>query len=109
MILVIGGAYQGKYDFVKNILGIEADRILNGFHITVKNCLKEGKSIEDILNYVYNEGYQVVISDEIGCGIVPLDIEDRQWREITGRCLCALAKKSSRVYRVHCGIATILK
>ena len=52
---------------------------------------------------------KIIISDEISSGIVPLKKEDRMWREETGRCLQFLSKESSSVYRVFCGIPTIIK
>ena len=52
---------------------------------------------------------KIIISDEISSGIVPLKKEDRMWREETGRCLQYLSKESSCVYRVFCGISTIIK
>ena len=50
-----------------------------------------------------------MICDELGCGVVPMDDEDRAWRERTGRLLCDLAAKADRVDRVFCGIPMRLK
>ena len=52
---------------------------------------------------------KIIICDEISSGIVPLKKEDRMWREETGRCLQYLSKESSCVYRIFCGIPTIIK
>ena len=51
----------------------------------------------------------IVICDELGCGVVPMDYEDRAWRERTGRLLSDLAANASRVDRVFCGIPMRLK
>jgi len=51
----------------------------------------------------------VIISDEIGCGIVPMDRFDRLWRDITGKILVKTAKISENVFRVTCGIANKIK
>jgi len=51
----------------------------------------------------------VIVADEIGCGVVPVDRNDRTWREATGRALCVLAQKSENVTRVVCGIGVCIK
>ena len=64
------------------------------------------KNIKENINLFKDK---IIISDEISSGIVPLKKEDRMWREETGRCLQYLSKESSCVYRVFCGISTIIK
>ncbi len=51
----------------------------------------------------------VIISDEIGCGIVPIGSFDRCWREVTGRVLTRLAARAEGVYRVTCGLERKIK
>ena len=51
----------------------------------------------------------IIICDDISSGIVPLKKEDRIWREETGKCLQYLSKESSKVYRVFCGIPSVIK
>ena len=51
----------------------------------------------------------IVICDEVGCGVVPMDREDRSWRERVGRTCCRLAERASAVYRVTCGLGVRLK
>ena len=51
----------------------------------------------------------VIISNELGYGIVPIEKKDRIWRESVGRlCTCAAAR-ADEVVRVVCGIGMILK
>lgn len=50
-----------------------------------------------------------IISDEIGCGIVPIDKADREYREQTGRLLTEIAKKCESVERIICGIPCRIK
>lgn len=109
MILVIGGAYQGKYRFVKNNICSDESKIFNCFHSEMKKYIDEGKEPKNLVNEIFNKGYEVVISDEIGCGIVPIKSCDREWREETGKALCDIAKKSKQVWRVYCGIGTLIK
>lgn len=103
MILIIGGAYQGKEKFALEVLKIDKDKIFSDFNFAVKN---EG---EAVIDKIFAGGYDAVISDEIGCGIIPLDKADRELREKTGRIQCALAARCSEVWRVSCGIGTKIK
>ena len=51
----------------------------------------------------------VITCDEIGCGIVPIDADDRFWREMTGDACQYLAARAGTVFRVVCGIPMALK
>ena len=51
----------------------------------------------------------ILTVQELGCGIVPVDAFDREWREVTGRICCELAKRAQAVYRMTCGIPARLK
>lgn len=51
----------------------------------------------------------LVVSNELGCGVVPLDRTDRLWRELTGRICTCLAQQADEVVRVTCGIGLRLK
>lgn len=124
MILVFGGAYNGKKDFIKEKFNINEEdifycsdgeidfskKVICGLHkFTYNNTLKNKSSLEYIKENINLFKDKIIISDEISSGIVPLKKEDRMWREETGRCLQFLSKESSSVYRVFCGIPTIIK
>ena len=51
----------------------------------------------------------VIICDEVGNGIVPLDSFEREYRERLGRLLCEIAAKAERVERIVCGIGQRIK
>ena len=51
----------------------------------------------------------VVVSDEVGSGVVPMSKEERLWREAVGRALCVVAEHAESVTRVMCGIGVRLK
>ena len=51
----------------------------------------------------------VIVTDEIGCGIVPAERHLREYRELTGRICTELAAVSAEVHRVLCGIGTRIK
>ncbi|MEG2597629.1 MAG: bifunctional adenosylcobinamide kinase/adenosylcobinamide-phosphate guanylyltransferase, partial [Oscillospiraceae bacterium] len=83
------------------------------FHLLVKRFLESTVSeseIEALVLKRFQSGNCIcVIADEIGCGVVPLEKFDRQFRECTGRILCALAKKAETVVQLQCGIPILLK
>ena len=51
----------------------------------------------------------VIICDELGCGVVPVAAEDREYRERVGRVLCEAAARAQSVERIVCGIAAAIK
>lgn len=52
---------------------------------------------------------RVIVTDEIGGGIVPTDPLERTWREETGRVCCRLAAAAGQVWRVNCGLGQRIK
>lgn len=51
----------------------------------------------------------IIIMNEIGSGIIPLEKEERLWREEAGRCGCLIAKHAEKVIRVCCGCGIVIK
>jgi len=51
----------------------------------------------------------LIISDEVGCGIVPIDPFERRWREKVGRVCCGLASRADEVIRMDCGCPQKIK
>lgn len=129
MKLVIGGYAQGKLQYVINNYFIETELVwdgelpkvqkdaiqkgvivLNHFHQWVKNCLVEGIVPEEkIWRFLEQYPNCIIISDEVGNGIVPVDVFERAYRERTGRLLVELAEKAEEVVRVLCGIGQKIK
>ena len=108
MVLIIGGAYQGKTKYANEKYGNK--KIVNQFHNTVKEWLSEGKNpIEETKNFILQNNDCIVIMDEIGCGIIPLEKSERLYREAVGKAGCLLAEKADSVYRLSCGIAVKIK
>lgn len=106
MILVIGGAFQGKTEYAEENFG-ERKRVINHYHLKVKEQLKEGKDpLKEAEKLFMEKEDCVIISDEIGYGLVPVDAFERQYREAVGRVNCYLAKRAEQVIRVVCGIGT---
>ncbi len=111
MIFIIGGAYQGKTAYAK--VQFPDAKIVDGYHETVREQLQSGKDpVEEAVRFLGNEPDRdklVIISTEIGYGIVPLDRAERDWREANGRVNCFFAREADRVIRVTCGIGERLK
>ncbi len=61
--------------------------------------------------YYYIEKYNVdyVICDEVGSGIVPMEFEERLYRELCGRIGVLLAENAEHVHHVVCGIGEVIK
>lgn len=105
MELYIGGIGQGKLEYVRKIHPDMEDKIINDFHLLVRKMLLDGKNPMDEVEKIIKENPDaIIISDEIGNGIVPADEFERRYREETGRVLCKIARKSQRVERIICGI-----
>ena len=124
MRIITGGAFQGKRAFAEKLYpGVEwtdggscaldeirTCRAVYGFHEFVKRWLKHGKSWEELASLMLEENRDLIlICDEIGCGLVPVDAFEREYRESTGRVMNALAEQAERVDRVVCGIGRRIK
>ena len=124
MVLIFGGAYNGKLEFVKKEYDINNEdiffctdqhlrfdkKVLCGLHIFTKYCvLNKINSVEFLENNINFLKDKIIICDEINSGIVPMEKLDRVWREETGRVLQFLTKHSSSVYRIFFGLQEELK
>ncbi|MEG1848038.1 MAG: bifunctional adenosylcobinamide kinase/adenosylcobinamide-phosphate guanylyltransferase [Lachnospiraceae bacterium] len=106
MIFIIGGAYQGKLTYAQQHFA-EEYVIMNQYQLVVKEALKKGLNpLEEAKRLLEQQDKLVIISDEMGCGIVPTDIFERQYREASGRVNCYLAGQAEQVIRVICGIGS---
>lgn len=135
MILIIGGAYQGKRDFARKLSGLEpqeferraadgcgpeeetglkaeflchAEFLLN-YHGFVRQLLKQGTDAASFTRQVIASNPALVTLDEVGCGIVPLEKAERQYREAVGEAGQLLAAAADQVYRVLAGIPVRIK
>ncbi len=59
---------------------------------------------DDIIAAALKHPGCIIIGDEVGCGIVPVDEKLRCFREVYGRLMVRLARRASQVWRVYCGI-----
>lgn len=124
MILIIGGAYQGKtlyarekYPSVSWTDGKTCEREdiftcegITEFHEYIRRMLQYVKDPETFaLELLRRNPGIIIVSDEIGSGIVPADVRIRQYREMTGRVCTQLALAADEVFRIVCGIAVRIK
>ena len=124
MEMIIGGAYQGKAAYAKAQFPdvdwkfggeITEEELLKaagvlGFQEYIRTALKAGEDLTGLTEKLAQQDPDVIlVSEEVGYGIVPADAFERQYREAVGRVCTALAAKSRRVTRVVCGIGTVLK
>ena len=124
-ILIIGGLGQGKLAYARSRYGIgEQDAggpdtpsealwqkpLLYDVHLLIrKQSHIGGGGGSVLLNKLAGRDSWIVICDEVGCGVVPMDPMERRWREEVGRVCCALAKRADIVERVYLGIAQRIK
>ncbi|MDD3279514.1 MAG: bifunctional adenosylcobinamide kinase/adenosylcobinamide-phosphate guanylyltransferase [Lachnospiraceae bacterium] len=124
MIMVIGGAFQGKKTYAKQWIADES-RWADGadctwqdlyscgavdhFHLFVKRFLEDPKLDTLPEKLAEKNPGLVLVSDELGYGVVPVESKDRAWREKTGRICTRLAAQSEEVHRVICGVGVVIK
>ncbi|MDE7176560.1 MAG: bifunctional adenosylcobinamide kinase/adenosylcobinamide-phosphate guanylyltransferase [Lachnospiraceae bacterium] len=130
MKLIIGGTAQGKLVYVLQKYGLQENMvwdgslpneindierkrnpiIINHLHQWIKNCMISGGCPEDeIMSFLDCNEDCILICDEVGNGIVPIDPFEREYRERVGRILVQLAKRADEVERIICGIGQKIK
>jgi len=124
MILIIGGAYQGKLDFAKEAFSLTDSDIFTcsaGEIDFTKKCIN---ALEEVTLYCVRNNCsavqwfkanreswedKILICQDITCGVVPLGLEMRRWRDETGKLCQYLAGEADRVSRIFCGLEQRLK
>lgn len=126
MILIIGGAYQGKLDFAKRKFDIKDEevffcsresseinfekRVIANLDEFVYACTA---SRRDPRRYLAENRSRfensIIIVNDISCGLVPMDALDRAYREAVGRTTVYLGKEARSAIRIFAGLAKNLK
>ena len=139
MIFIIGGREQGKTAYAMKLwkkrtlerrktkdLSTVLNRSKNPEACRVTARIADGRLETDELfvrremeagrdPYVFAERLMqenpdaFVTADEIGCGIVPMEAFERDYREIDGRICQRIAAYSEEVHRVICGLGMRIK
>ena len=106
MVLVVGVMHQGKYAFARSL----SEDVVKDLHAEIRRCMEREEDPWALAEQVRSSHPQgVVTMAELGCGLIPADAFERDYRETVGRISCELAKHADAVYRVCCGIAMRLK
>lgn len=124
MEMIIGGAFQGKaaygekmYPHITWAEGKELDESglmkaegVRNFQDYIRKELKAGREVSSLAQRLIENNPEVIlISCEIGYGVVPVDAFDRVYREAVGRVCTRLAAYSDKVTRVICGTGMVIK
>lgn len=126
MRIYIGGAHNGKRDFVKNLLVAEGNVdvqwiegalpsigttpiVIAGIERWLdETVLSEEQAVAHVLEACANREV-VFILTEIGRGIVPIEASQRYLRDVCGRLYQRLFHDATEVTRVWYGIPQIIK
>lgn len=126
MIFIIGGSYQGKREYAletfhltENDLFVCTDetteidfskRVIASIDRFALGCVKRGEEPKEYWEkHMDKLAGSILISDDISCGVVPIDATIRAWREATGRANNYLAREADQVIRVFCGLGQVIK
>jgi adenosyl cobinamide kinase/adenosyl cobinamide phosphate guanylyltransferase len=132
MDLITGGLGQGKRAYVQKEYKIDEGQMISGevfpveelksaeekasyaciydFHLLIRRLVRAGIEPQMwVEKFLEKAAPQVIITNEVGCGIVPVDAMEREWREAAGRAACLLAEHAKHVVRVTCGMAQRIK
>lgn len=124
MKMIIGGAFQGKASYAKEKFPninwkkgeeltleelLECEGVI-GFHEFIKKEMRTEQDCGHLAELIIEKNPDIIlVSDEVGYGVVPIDAFDRAYREQVGRICTKLAAASDEVIRVVCGIGTVIK
>lgn len=133
MILITGGASQGKTAYIKkhypklDVLSLTQKQDMSGIadrladpkipvscvthlHRLIRYMLSQGMDVDSYIWKMADAHPDMIVTmDQVGSGIIPMEREERQYREAVGRAGCLLAQRSECVIWMVCGIANIIK
>lgn len=115
LIFIVGGAGQNKPELARR--QFPGARVTPCFSDRVRQALRDGRDpirmteafLKSARRGTEDEAVLAVVSDEVGCGIVPTDREERRFREANGRVNCLLAQEADEVYRTVAGVLQRIK
>jgi len=126
MHLIFGGYAQGRLSYAlktyhKNRADVfdcaaqplsdwNGQTVLYHLESLVSQALQQNKAPLTLLQEAIPNWLDcILITQEVGCGLVPISAEDRQWREAVGRMNAQLAAQAETVERIFCGLSMQLR
>ncbi|MCL1802204.1 MAG: bifunctional adenosylcobinamide kinase/adenosylcobinamide-phosphate guanylyltransferase [Eubacteriaceae bacterium] len=125
MVLIFGGAYQGKTAFAQRAFGLSPEEIytcseneqpsfsykaIDSFHEFIFECAKSGTDpSEFIISHFDDIKGKIIIMDDVCSGLVPMGAVNRLYRKYAGKSMQLLMGYADEAYRVFCGIGERLK
>lgn len=124
MVLITGGAYQGKLQYAREAYGLQdADiftcegqkidfsrRCVDKLEEYVYACTQAGVDPRPYLEENKEKWKDsVILCQDIFCGVVPVEADQRAWRQETARLCQYLSREADSVIRMFCGLAQRLK
>lgn len=107
MIFVTGPMFSGKREYLQKALGLTPEELSARAVFDAEKLAAGEEALEQVAARL--SSYDIVIANEVGCGIVPIEAEQRLFRERAGRLSCLLAQRADTVIRVCCGLPQVLK
>ena len=126
MDIILGGMYQGKLEYAINKYNLNSSdiyyceknstdidlskKIIYKFNLYIYALLKNNiDPVPYILNNINKYLDKVIVVEEIGSGVVPMDKMDRLYRDKVGVIMNNFAKSANSVVRIFCGLEEKLK
>ena len=125
MILIFGGAYQGKLAYALERFGLTENdvyrcgagsgmpqnkKIIYEIDKWIYDLVEAGADVQNAVRQcIESNPGAIVICNDVTCGVVPTEAAARKWREAVGKSLAELSKVSDEVVRLFCGIPTQIK
>ena len=117
MIFVTGGLASGKRTYVQS-LGYSDSQISVGelgdgpVVLDAQELVRDacgGKEVDLSALVEQLAAKDIVACVDVGSGVVPLERDERDWRDRVGTLSCALADRADAVVRLTCGVPVALK
>lgn len=112
MIMVTGGSCEDKLGWCIKSKRLSIDitnyenKVLE-LQKYLRTAFDNNTATDKIYNYI--EKFEIIFADEIGCGIVPVDKNERAFRDFYGFVCGKTAERAETVVRIICGIEQIIK
>ena len=119
MILIIGGAYQGKLAYAREKYSLTDEDIC----VCGEGVDFDKKCIHNIQEFVWNHPdaldffrehrdaweNSILVCRDLSGGVVPMERANREWQRNTGKLCQYLASEAKEVIRIFCGLEQRLK